>query len=459
MVETKVLRLMGVGTLALLAAGCAVPPPMASAPGRVVVAPTAWQAPVAGGLPVAPAWWLAFGDSELAALMAEAEAHNHDIAAAAARVQQAAAGLRIAGAALLPTVTAGADLSRTAYRGDNPYDTDSAFLGLSARYEVDFWGRYRAARESARATWIASGFDRDTVRLGVQAAVANAWLQAVALQERAAIAERNLQDARQLLQLVEARWRAGAATALERAQQRGLASTQQRTLEALRQQADAARSTLAVLTGRTARMSTSTHSLERLTLADAAAGVPSELLARRPDIARAEAGLRAAEADIAVARAAMLPSLSLSASAGTGGSRLRDVFQNPVYSLAAGLAAPIFDAGRLAAGHQLAQARREELLAQYRGAIVAAFADVEVALNAAAALDAQALAQADVLEQARSAATLAESRYRGGAETLLVLLDAQRTLYAAQDLAVQIRLARIQASVALFRALGGGWMA
>jgi multidrug efflux system outer membrane protein len=141
----------------------------------------------------------------------------------------------------------------------------------------------------------------------------------------------------------------------------------------------------------------------------------------------------------------------------TGGSRLGRLLDNPLYSLAAALAPPIFDAGRLVAGQDLAQARRAELLAQYRAAIVAAVGDVELALQAVAGTQLQQMAQSDVVEQAQQAAILAQARYRAGAETLLTLLDAQRTLYAAQDVAAQLRLAAWADRVALHRAVGGGW--
>jgi NodT family efflux transporter outer membrane factor (OMF) lipoprotein len=197
--------------------------------------------------------------------------------------------------------------------------------------------------------------------------------------------------------------------------------------------------------------------LEAIDVPMADAGVPSNLLTRRPDVAQAERQLAAADADVTVARAAMLPSITLTASAGVGGDRLRGLFDRPIYDLAAGLAAPIFNAGRLAAGRDLALARREELLADYRKAIVDALGDVEAALNAIDGLQYQQQAQREALEQAREAVRLAESRYRAGADTLLALLDAQRTLYAAQDQTVRLRSARLQAAVALYKALGGGW--
>ncbi len=381
-----------------------------------------------------------------------------DIASAIARVRQAEASAHIVGAALVPAITGNVAAGREGRIGGNATVDGSAYsLGLSASYEVDFWGRNRAVRDSALATLQASTFDRDTVQLTVTAGVASAWLQAVALGERIGIAGLNLQSAERLLALVESRARAGAATPLELALQRGLVASQRRGIEALRQQAADAQTAISLLLGQAGLPAIESSTLAALNAPAIGTGLPAELLTRRPDIARAEAQLSAADADVLAARAAMLPSLTLTGGVGTGGDRLRRVFDNPLYSVAAGLAAPIFDAGRLAAGWELAQAQREELLANYRQAIVAAFADVELALNAVVGIDAQATAQAEELAQAQRALTLAERRYRAGAETLLTLLDAQRTLYAAQDAAVQLKAQRLQASVALYKALGGGW--
>lgn len=254
-----------------------------------------------------------------------------------------------------------------------------------------------------------------------------------------------------------ARQAAGAATPLELAQQRGLVAEQRRSLEALRQQVDDACSSLAVLLGQGEPATVSSASLAVLQAPSLAAGLPSDLLLRRPDLARAEAQLRAADADLRAARAALLPRLDLSAGAsGTAGSLSR-VLADPLYSLVAALAAPIFDGGALAAARERSAARREELLADYRQRIIEAFADVQVALNAGTGVEAQWQAQQEVQAQAERALQLAERRYLAGADDLLNLLDAQRTLYVAEDQSAQLRLARLQSGVALARALGGGW--
>jgi len=440
--------------LALALAGCAGAPPGDVPPLDV---PAAWRHDAgAAGDPAGPGWWRRFGSGELAALIEQARGGSFDLAAAAARVRQAQAQARIAGAPLLPEVS----LSATAQRLREPQASVTGYYTaeLFATYEIDLWGGNAAARDSALATLQGTARARDTVALTLTASVAASYLQAAALRERVDIAQRNLATAERILALVASRARAGAATPLELAQQRGLVATQRQDLEQRRQEARGSLTALAILLGRPAPgFDIAASTLDGIAMPTVAAGVPAGLIVHRPDLAQAERALAAADADIVAARAAMLPSLTLTAGAGVGADRLHDLLDTSLYSLAAGLAAPIFNAGRLAAGRDFAIARREELLAAYRGAIVNAFGDVENALNAVDGLTRQRDAQAEALAQAREAARLAESRYRAGAETLLTVLDAQRTLYAAQDNAVQLHLAQLQASVGLFRALGGGW--
>ncbi|WP_322013230.1 TolC family protein [Paraburkholderia sp. J12] len=426
-------------------------------------APPAWRYAAstdALGKPVRTDWWTAFGNNELDGLVQQARMNSFDVAAAIARVKQAQANAKIAGAALLPNVKGFADASRQGglLVNDSELAGTSFDLGLLASYELDFWGRNRALRDAALANVSASRFDRDTVALTVSADTVNAWLQTVAFRERTAIARQNLETATQILETVESRLRAGAVTQLDVAQQRAAVAAQRRALEASVQQANDSLTTLAVLLGRpVSQMQLETTSLDALQVPDIAAGVPSEVLVQRPDLARAEAQLAAANANIAAARAAMLPSLTLNATAGFGSERIHTIFDNSLYSVAAGLSAPIFNAGSLAAGRDLAIAQQEELLAAYRAAIVAAFGDVDRSLNAIHGVDAQVAAQGEERDEARRALRLAQSRYQAGAETLTTVLDAQQTLFAAEDEGVQLRLARLQGAVSLYRALGGGW--
>lgn len=461
------MKLIALTLLLALLPACRSLPPLTLKPQDPVAAPAQWRH--AGQDSAAPdaqasqqaAWWQSFGNAELDDLIASADSASFNIAAAAARVRQAQAQAIVAGAPLLPEVNGSASLGRqrplAGLGNSSPLSQYGA--GIAASYEIDFWGKNRAAYQAALANLQASQYDRDTILLTLRASIANSWLQSTGLRERVQIAGRNLENAERVLRLVQSRFAAGAATAIELAQQRGLVAAQQRNRALLQQQAAAAEATLATLLSRpVSEVSLQSSSLLALRMPEAAAGLPSALLTRRPDIARAEASLLAAEANIQVARAAMLPSISLTAGVSTQSEHLRSMWSNPLYNLAAGLAAPIFNAGRLAAQRDVALARREELLANYRQAIINAFSDVEIALNLISGLEQQAQAQAEELVNAERAFALAESRYQAGAETLLTMLDTQRTLFAAQDLKLQLRQLRLQSSVDLYRALGGGWL-
>lgn len=453
----------------LLLGACSHSTPIAP-PG--VAAPASWQsAHSLHHLQVSQQqWWQQFASPELDRLISQAQVGSHDLAAAMARVRQARSTAVIAGAPLLPQVQFGADASREKLLRGHGYSQldanddnkalDSFGTRLNASYEVDFWGGKAAAHDSALQSLKASEFDRDTVELTLLSGVASNYVQTLALDEQVRIARLNLANAQRVLHVVQTRHDAGSATALELAQQKSLVASQQRYIPLLEQQATEARITLAVLLG---------QPVQSLTLGDTpfsqlhwptiGSGLPSQLLSRRPDIASAEARLVAASADITVARAAMLPNLTLSASIGSGADHFSDILRSPFYNLGAGLAAPIFNNGRLSAERDRATARQQELLQSYRGSIINAFADVEKALNSISGLDRQRQWQDEELKQAQLAFDIAQHRYSVGADMLLTVLQTQRTLYQAQDLHVQLRMARLQASIALYKALGGGWLA
>jgi NodT family efflux transporter outer membrane factor (OMF) lipoprotein len=416
--------------------------------------PAAWRNAQSGEeLPqIQTEWWATFGNPELSRLIARAQAGSNDLAAAVARVEQARAAAVIAGAPLLPEVNARLIGERSDYLGStnrNRIDTKTVTAGLSASYEIDFWGRTRALRDAGLAGLQASEFDRDTVHLTVTSSVARTWLQTVGLRERVAIAQLNLDNAQ-----------AGAASPLELAQQQGLTAAQRRALAALKQQSEAAHASLATLLGMPpVQLELNTQSLAVAAVPPVRASLPGELLARRPDIAAAEARLQAADANITAARAALWPSLTLSVGVFDTAGSFSSIGENPYQLLGANLLAPIFNAGRLGAQRDLAVARQQELLAGYRAVVMTAFGETESVLSAINGLDAQRQAQAEELAQAQRAFELAELRYKAGAETLLTLLDTQRTLFAAQDLSVQLRLQRLQTTVDLYKVLGGGWQA
>jgi NodT family efflux transporter outer membrane factor (OMF) lipoprotein len=453
-------------TLCLLLSACGSP---ALRPDSGIEPPTSWQSPHNENANRSnPQWWSQFGSPQLDLLIEQARVGSYDLAAAIARVRQAQAETIVAGGSQLPEIKAGANANRQKLLRGNGYsqldaDSDNKALdyfngNLSASYEIDFWGGQRASRDSAQFALQASEFDQATVELTLLSGVANTYAQALSLQEQSRIAELNLANAQNVLKLVQTRFDSGSATALELAQQKSLVAAQQRQLPLVQQQAQDAQISLATLLGRPVQqLSLGQEHFAQLSWPSIDADVPSQLLSRRPDIARAEAQLAAAQADVTVARAAMLPTVTLSAEIGSGADRAGDVLRNPFYNLTAGLLAPVFNNGRLGAERDKAVARQEELLETYRGAIINGFADVEKALNSIRGLDQQRQWQGEELNQAQTAFNIAQSRYQAGAEDLLTVLETQRTLYAAQDLNVQLRLSRLQASIALYKALGGGW--
>ncbi|PBI99415.1 efflux transporter outer membrane subunit [Pseudomonas sp. ACN5] len=459
---------LSVLTLCLLLSACGTP---AQRPDSGIRPPASWQSPhTAGAVHDNQQWWNRFGSPQLGRLIEQARLGSYDLAAAIARVRQAQADTVIAGGSQLPEVKASANANRQKLMRGSGYsqldaDSDNDAVdyfnaNLVASYEIDFWGGQRASRDSAQFSLNASEFDQATVELTLLSGVANSYAQALSLQEQSRIAELNLANAQSVLKLVQTRFDSGSATALELAQQKSLVAAQQRQLPLVRQQAEEARISLAALLGRPVQaLSLGQERFDQLTWPAIDAGVPSQLLSRRPDIARAEAQLAAAQADVTVARAAMLPTVTLTAEIGSGADRADDILRSPFYNLSAGLLAPVFNNGRLGAQRDKATARQQELLETYRGAIINGFADVEKALNSIRGLDEQRGWQSEELSQAQTAFNIAQSRYQAGAEDLLTVLETQRTLYAAQDLNVQLRLSRMQASIALYKALGGGWQA
>lgn len=454
--------------LCLLLTACSHQPPPAQ---PLAKAPERWQSALPGTSAVdITQWWAGFNSPQLNQLVARARADSHDLKAAVARVRQARAAAVVAGANLLPSVEAKLNASQEhlmrgpGYGQLNTYPQQPTYhyvdIGLSASYEVDFWGANAAARDSAAQAVKASEYDRATVELSLLGSVADSYLATLAAVEQARIATLNLANAEQVLRLVHSRHGAGSATALELAQQGSLVAAQQRQLPLYRQQAQDNLITLATLLGQPVQqLQLQPQAFAQLHSPTADAGVPSELLLRRPDIAAAEARLAAAQADVTVARTAMLPRLTLQATLGSGSEQAFELLRSPFYVMTAGLAAPVFNAGKLAAEKDKADARQLELLENYRNALLNGFADVEKALNAIGGLQQQRYWQDQELEQARRAFELAQNRYQAGADDLLSVLESQRALFQAQDQQVQLRLAQLKASIALYKALGGGWQA
>lgn len=426
--------------------------------------PSSWEGPIpqnADEWP-SPSWWRAFNSNELDDLIAKAQSQNLDLAAATARIMQAEAQAKVAGSALLPSVNLSVGASQSGPLGGKSTVSQrrSFSADVGASYELDFWGRNRANLSAAEASLAASRYDRETVALTVTASAASTYFQILSLRDRLRTAKLNLENARGVLKIIEARVKAGVVTPLDLAQQRAAVANQEASIPALEQSEREARATLALLLGLPPQgFDVTAKSMAGLAAPTVKPGLPSGLLARRPDIRRSESDLLAADANIAAARAAFFPTISLTGSAGFASAALSSLFNpaNAAYTIGASLLQTIFDNGRLQGEYEATIGRRQEIVANYRSAVITAFSDVHVALGAVASLAAEEHQRSLAAAQAAEAFRIADVRYRAGVEDFISVLDAQRTLYSAQDQLSQTQLARLQACVALFRALGGGW--
>ena len=460
--------LAGLG-LALLA-GCALGPRYRR-PG-IAAMPARFVTPAPPAAPVWPAqgWWRGFGSPTLDRLIGQAEAHNFDIRVAIAQELQANAQTTIAGAPLLPSLSGGPGgtwskgSSRTSAGGQasHPGGTYSRQfqLGFNASYELDLWGKNRAALQSAQASLLASRFNRQTVALTVVSSVATTWFTALALEDRLAIAERNLADARAILAAVEGQLAAGTTTALAIAQQRALVAAEAATIPNFRSQIRQEILALGILVGTPPEaISVPAGTLASLHFPVVAPGLPSALLRRRPDVAAAEATLIADNANIRSARAALFPSITLTGAGGWESLALSSLFApgSTFGTLAASLTQTLFDNGAKAAQVRSARGQYAQALALYEKSVVQAFTDVETALTAYRYATTQERLQRQAVAVAQTAANIAQAQLAAGTTDVTTVLSTEQTLLSDEDTLAQIRLARILALVSLYKALGGGW--
>ncbi len=453
-------RLVGGFSCALLAA-CSVGTPYDK---PEIPLASAWNASAAADESVWPAadWWHGFGSPRLDALIDEAQRANDDLAAAMARIQEADAQLRIAGAPLLPTVDLGATAlrERTSILGEGMGVVNVFSPVLTASYELDFWGKNRAARDAARALAVASRYDRQTVALTVISSVATTYLQALELRERIEVAQQNLENGRKILRGLALEQQVGTATGLDVAQQATAVALLDAALPPLEQQFRQTIYALAVLVGKTPEsIDVTGGTLNDLEVPQVVAGLPSELLRRRPDVAEAEQQLVAANADITVARAALFPSIALTASGGYESNTLSSLVNpvNRVYAVSAGLTQPIFHGGALRGQLAYDKARYAELLSGYHKAVLSALSNVESGLVAAHQTAEQQARQADAVAKAKRAYEFAQAQMSAGTVNVLTVLNTENALFSARDTLVQVQYSRLQALVDLFTALGGGW--
>ncbi|MEC5399645.1 efflux transporter outer membrane subunit [Uliginosibacterium sp. H1] len=426
--------------------------------------PAQWsdQGQQAAARAIDPGWWQNFGSGELSELVREALSNSPDIKVSIQRVRQAELAMNNAGAAQLPSVnaTGGTNWRRNfPSGGGGGTDSEGTSLSLGASYEVDLWGRLAAQSDAASANFDASRFDQQTARLTLASSVANAYFQVVGLRTRIAYTRESLAIAERVMTVVDARYRNGVASSLDVARQENAVISARAALLPLEQQERQALTALALLLGRTpGTVQIGARELMPLTVPQVGAGLPAELLTRRPDLASQEASLRAADANITAARAALLPSLSLTGSAGISTGNLLSL-ASPAGSvgLGLGLAQSIFDGGRLRNQVSITESRRIELVENYRKAILTALKEVEDALGSVDRTARQEALQEQSRQRSARALELGLLRYKEGADDLLSVLESQRSLFQAQDSLAQLRQSRLTTAVDLYKALGGGW--
>ncbi len=421
-------------------------------------------------------WPKIFGNAELTRL-GDLTAHdNFDVAAAAARILQADAQTAISSAPLFPQInssnsgsrnftptttrgTTGSDIAGRASSG-NTIATNSFSLGLTASYELDLWGRNRFASLAAAQNAVATRYARDALVLTQVASVANSYFSLLSAQDRLRIAEDNLKEARFGLEAIKGRLSVGTVTALEVAQQQSVVDQQLAAFPPLQQQLQQAKTAIALLTGRAPEsLSIKGGSLDALKPPVVPAGIPSQVIRRRPDVAEAAATLASSDASVLSARAALFPTVSLTASGGVESTALRTLLSPAAGfgSFGSGLASPLIDGGASKGQLDLERGRDLENLQDYRKSLVQSFVDVENALIAVQQNTEHERRLAAVVTSSRLAYDITKARLREGTVDILTVINTEQTLFSALDAEAVVRLARFTALSSLAQAIGGGW--
>jgi multidrug efflux system outer membrane protein len=436
-----------------------------------------------------PDFAVRFGSKELAKLVEQAVGDNLDIAAAVARIQQADAQARVNSAALWPSISM-QDIARTqrvpgtttnvASAGSNITPASTATgssqqtsttgfrarhfgffqLGLTASYEIDFWGKNEDASYAARLLANASRFNRDTVEISTVASVINAYFQVLTAQDRLRIAQNNVAIADRVNRAIQARFQVGVASALDTAQQESVLAQARAAIPPLEQTLRQTKNQLAVLVGQSPEsQEVKGGSLTKLAFPRVVPGLPSEVLLRRPDVAEAEARLASQEFSVLQARAAFFPSITLTGQYGVQSALLQNLIRPEAiaWQAAVNLTQPIFDGFNLQGQYELQKGRYAELAALYRKQILTALLDTENALIAVKETERALRLQIVAAAAAQRALTAAEMRLQEGTIDIVTLSTTQTTLFQAQDQVALARLSYFQAATSLYQALGGGW--
>jgi outer membrane protein, multidrug efflux system len=460
-------QLLGLSLTVLLSAGCAVGPnykrPRVDVPGtyRGTLPPEAAQ-PAAESLGDQK-WWDVFQDKQLQDLIRTALQQNYDVRIAATRILQAQAQLGITRADQFPTISGGA----SAVNERNPetklfrqYETSANQVDLSLAWELDFWGKYRRASESARAILLANQWAQEAVVSTLVSDLATAYFQLRSLDLQLEISRRTLASRQDSLQLTQTLANGGATSLLDVRQAEQLVDTAAETIPDLERRIEQQENFISTLLGnnpgpiaRGMKLTDQPHA------PDVPAGLPSTLLERRPDIREAEAELMAANAQIGVAKAAYFPQISLTATAGYQSSALTSLFTGPagLWNFGGSLVQPIFTGGRIRSNVRFTEARQQELLLTYRQTIQQAFRGVSDSLVEYHKDREFREYQQKLALSAQDAAQLSEMRYRGGAASYLEVLTNETNYFDAELGLAQAQLNELVGLVLVYRNLGGGW--
>ncbi len=425
---------------------------------------TDWPGVTTGGASASTAevaWQDFFADAALKQLIDIALLNNRDLRVAVLNIEQARAQLGIKRADQFPSLGATVTGSRTPNSNGGINNAYAAGFVVTA-YEIDFFGRIASLKEQALAQYLATQEGSQTARISLMAAVAQTWLGLLADEELLALTRQTLDSRESSFKLVQLRFDNGASSELDLRLSQSLVEAARVTLAQQQRQRALDENALTLLLGQAlppeARTQFATPRLSALRLPELPAGLPSDLLARRPDIRQAEQQLIAANANIGAARAAFFPRISLTAGVGSASSELGSLLKNGSwgFTLAPQLLLPLFDAGRNQAGLDSSLAGREIAVAQYEKAIQSAFREVADALAGQETLARQLQATQNQLDSESTRLRLTNLRLDNGAANQLESLDAQRSLFAVQQAMVQTRLVYLQNQVLLFKTLGAG---
>ncbi|MFN4325099.1 MAG: efflux transporter outer membrane subunit [Azonexus sp.] len=458
--------------LSLALSACAIGPdylrPASLLPAVFSEAQPADNVAVASNPSINPHWWRLFNDATLNDLVDQALSGNASLRQAIARVEQADAVAREAGASFFPQIDGSAAISNTkastktaTYVATQPRIRQARSAGLSTAFELDVWGRVRRANEAARATLLASQYSRDAIRLSVAGLVTDTYLALRAYDAQWAISDETVKTREASLKLVKARVEAGLASPLEGFQAEGALAAAQAQLAEQRRLRQLTEHQLALLTGNPT-LKVAAGDLRQLPLLpEPPAGLPADLIEGRPDVRQAEEELIAANAGIGIAKAGYFPKFTLTGSLGSESKTLSDLFSagSNTWSLGLGALMPILDFGRTSARVDQAKALNQQSLIAWQNSLQTAYQEVRDALVSLRELGIEENAQNTRVDNAEKALRIARLRYEAGQIGYLDVLDAQRSLNEAQLAAIGVRQARLSTSVALFKALGGGWKA